>query len=180
MGESSSRPSRRISGRSVEPCTSSVNSAKPVAWMAMNRFTSTGTKGFSVTASASASVTAPRRPPQMIASFIGGETRRVSRSAVIAGKAVKITAARLSSAAPSATPNTSTSSNVASAISRGTSRAASTKTRLPAQKASWSSISSKKAKVAGVKRDRPMALITSPDATTATTPDTFSKSLPTT
>jgi hypothetical protein len=62
------QPQPAITQRSVVPCTISVNSVKPVAMMPTWRLMSGGMRKLSVTASASASVTAPRRPPHRIAS----------------------------------------------------------------------------------------------------------------
>ncbi len=54
---------------SVVPLTSSVNSTRPVASTATNLCTSGFSAGFSVTASASTKVNAPRKPPQAMASL---------------------------------------------------------------------------------------------------------------
>src|ERR1051326_1938283 len=61
-GDRRSSLSRRITGRSVNPLKSSVNSAKPVARSATKSLLSESRSGFSVTDKASASVTAPRKP----------------------------------------------------------------------------------------------------------------------
>ena len=55
--------------RSVVPLTSRVNSTRAVASTATNLCTSGVSAGFSVTASASTKVRAPRRPPQVMASL---------------------------------------------------------------------------------------------------------------
>ena len=55
-----------ISGRKVRPLTNRVNSTKPVVSTATKWRTCGGSAAFSVTASASASETAPRSPPHQI------------------------------------------------------------------------------------------------------------------
>ena len=55
--------------RNVVPLTSSVNSTRPVASTATNLWISGFSAGFSVTASASTKVRAPRKPPQAMASL---------------------------------------------------------------------------------------------------------------
>src|SRR6516162_8942200 len=62
-GESRSSLSARIIGRSVSPLTNSVNRTNPVARTATRLWVAASMRPLSVTASASASVTAPRKPP---------------------------------------------------------------------------------------------------------------------
>ena len=65
-GDSWFSPSMRISGRRLMPLTNRVISTKAVVATAMNWRASSGTPVCSVTASASASDTAPRSPPHSI------------------------------------------------------------------------------------------------------------------
>ena len=55
--------------RKVVPLTNSVNNTSPVASTAIKRFTSGPRAAFSVAARASTNVSAPRNPPQVIASL---------------------------------------------------------------------------------------------------------------
>ena len=58
-----------MTGRRVRPLTSKVNSTKPVARTATAFLRAGSIRVFSVTASANAKVSAPRSPPQAIASL---------------------------------------------------------------------------------------------------------------
>ena len=68
-GDRRSSLRRRMTGRKVSPLTSNVNRTKPVARTATAFLVSGSMRVFSVTASASAKVSAPRNPPQAIASL---------------------------------------------------------------------------------------------------------------
>ncbi len=68
-GDSRSSPRRAMTSRYVVPLTNSVNNTRPVARTATKRWTCGSSPRFSVTASARTKVSAPRNPPQAIASL---------------------------------------------------------------------------------------------------------------
>ncbi len=74
-----------ISGRKVMPLTNRVNSTKPVVSTATKWRTCGGNAAFSVTASASASETAPRSPPHQMTTLKEPLKREAMRSRLRVG-----------------------------------------------------------------------------------------------
>ncbi|MNV35976.1 hypothetical protein D3C71_1274370 [compost metagenome] len=139
----------------------------------MNWRASSGTPVCSVTASASASDTAPRSPPHSITTLYGLLTlvpRRVSPSR---GNSPKTTMARATRVATNTTATNSSSCQSAAAISLGISIAANRKIRELAQKPNCPQALARYSKVVGDMRVRPVEPTTRPAITVATTPDTF-------
>ena len=140
----------------------------------MNRRTSGGTSGFSVTASASARVTAPRRPPQRITTLNRASMRWLSRAKLSSGINPKSVSARADSDATTSTPSRSQSVQVMSSIRRGTSSAARMKISELAQKSSCCQRSRRNCQSAGAIFGWARALSDRPATTVATTPETAS------
>ena len=107
--------------------TNSVNSTKPVASTATKRWISRGSDAFSVTANARTNVSAPRRPPQAIASLYEASMRRIKPSRSSGGMSTNRTNMRAAAAAAINTTNRSTSRHPTSTSSRGTRIEAKTK-----------------------------------------------------
>ena len=162
--------------RSVVPFTSRLNSTKPVAMLATKWRTDSGKAVFSATPSASTSVTAPRRPPQVMARLYAGEIGSHRFMRVSAGSIRNSTASRAASAAMSARARYPASAQLAPARRCGTRTAASRNTMAPASVAACSHTCCRWLQLRGFRRVRPKALITSPAQTTATTPETPSAS----
>ncbi len=153
----------RSPAASVVPLTNSVNSTKPVASTATKRWISCGSAAFSVTASAKTRVSAPRRPPQMIASLYEASMRWVSPKRSSGGTSTNSAKTRAPNAAAISTASKSTSRNPISTSSRGTRIEASTKISERAQNAICSHRSARNDQFSGAIRDGPRALTVRPD-----------------
>ena len=141
MGGSWSMRNHRIKSRNVLPCTTSVNSVNPVASTVTSRCPASGRPGFSDTASASASVTAPRKPPQSITSLDARPTAGDRPSHANPSSSPNRITARAAKAATTTTPTSPTSAQVTPPSNRGTSNAARMNTNDPDQWASNSQVS---------------------------------------
>ena len=151
-----------MTGRRVVPLTRMVNSTRPVASTATKRCTSCGSAGFSVTASASTSVSAPRSPPQAMASLNEVLIGWVSLARLNNGKSRKSSRRRAAKAEAMSAATRTRSRNSMSTRSLGTSMDASTKTSECAQKAICAQRSVRNDQLYGVMRERPNALTIKP------------------
>ena len=161
-----------MTGRKVRPLMSKVNSTNPVASTATAFLTPGSIPLFSVTASASAKVTAPRNPPQVIASLYTPLTFWLRWSTLNSGNSPNNTAIREASAAATATSSSQASSRCTPLSNLGTNVEALIKISELAQKPVCSQTRSRYRQLSGARRTRPMAPAVSPALTTATTPET--------
>ena len=145
----------------------------------MNRCTSCGIAAASVTASASASVTAPRRPPHRMTTLYLLSTRWLRPTPLNSGSSPNSTTARAANAAMTSTSRLIRSDQPTSSSSLGTINDASMKMSELAQNASCSHRSCRNRQSVGAIFGWPSALKARPAVTAATTPDTPSQYCPT-
>jgi len=133
-----SSPRSAMTSRNVVPLTNNVNSTRPVASTAIKRFTSGLSAAFSVAASASTKVSAPRSPPQVIASLYAELIGWLSLKNSSGGISANRIRMRAANAAPTRTATNIRSWSPTSPSSLGTRIEARIKTSERAQKAIWS------------------------------------------
>ncbi len=133
MEESWSSFKNRTSERRVVPLISRVINTKPVAMIPIKWAMGVATCSFSVTASASASVMAPRSPPQTMVTLNGVGTGGERRDHASSGNMPNTTAPRATSPATLAIRISTQSQRVMPTSRCGTSMDASTNTKDPAQ-----------------------------------------------